>query len=73
MANIKEVLKRLLRNPLITAIFSGFLISLAGVKVPEPISTFLHMLGKTAATIAIFMLGMFLYGRTYRNLPRAPG
>ncbi len=70
---IKGVLKRLLRNPLIIAILSGFLVSLVGVKVPEPISNFLHTLGKTTATIAIFMLGMFLYGRTYRNLPRALG
>lgn len=67
------MLKRLSRNPLIIAICSGFLISLVGVKVPEPISAFLRMLGKTTATIVIFMLGMFLYGRTYQNLPRALG
>ena len=31
----------------------------------------LHMLGKTTATVAIFMLGVFLYGRKYKNMFKA--
>jgi len=36
--------------------------------VPVPLSTPLHMLGGTTSAVAIFMLGVFLYGRKYTNL-----
>ena len=59
------------KNPLIVSILSGAVLSLIGLKIPFPISTFLHMLGGTASTIAIFMLGVFLYGRKYINKANA--
>lgn len=68
---LKHVVKRLSKNPLIVSILSGALLSLVGLKIPFPISTFLHMLGGTASTIALFMLGVFLYGRTYINKANA--
>ena len=68
---LKHVVKRLSKNPLIISILSGALLSLVGLKIPFPISTFLHMLGGTASTIALFMLGVFLYGRTYINKANA--
>jgi malonate transporter len=68
---IKQVAKRLSKNPLILSIFLGFLFSLFHVEVPHAFSTFLHMLGKTTATVAIFMLGVFLYGRTYSKIGEA--
>jgi len=70
---LKRVLKRLSKNPLILSILSGMLISLVGVEVPLPVSTFLHMLGGTTSTVAIFMLGVFLYGRKYTNMAKAFG
>jgi predicted permease len=70
---LKRVLKRLSKNPLILSILSGMLLSLLGVEVPLPISTFLHMLGGTTSTVAIFMLGVFLYGRKYTNVANAFG
>jgi predicted permease len=33
----------------------------------------LHLLGMTTAPVALFMLGVFLYGRSYEDLPRAAG
>ncbi len=70
---LKRVLKRLSKNPLILSIFAGILLSLVGVKIPSPISASLHMLGGTTSTVAIFMLGVFLYGRRYTNLVQAFG
>lgn len=70
---LKRVLRRLSRNPLILSIFSGILLSLVGVEIPSPISASLHMLGGTTSTVAIFMLGVFIYGRRYTNLKQAFG
>ena len=68
---LKHVAKRLSKNPLIISILSGILLSLIGIGIPSPISTSLHMLGGTTSTVAMFMLGVFLYGRKYTNIVRA--
>jgi len=65
---LKHVSKRLSRNPLVISILSGILLSLVGIEVPLSVSTSLHMLGGTTSTVAIFMLGVFLYGRKYVNV-----
>jgi predicted permease len=70
---LKQVATRLTRNPLIISIVAGILISVVGVEVPSPVSTFLHMLGGTTSAVAIFMLGAFLYGKKYANLKKAFG
>ncbi len=70
---LKLVAKRLSRNPLIASILLGTLLSLSGIEIPAPLSTPLHMLGGTTATVAIFMLGVFLYGRKYTNIALAFG
>ncbi|MEM2998179.1 MAG: AEC family transporter, partial [Thermoproteota archaeon] len=57
------IFKRLSRNPLVISILVGLLISLLNINIPQPLSTVLHMLGNTTATIAIFLLGVILYGR----------
>ena len=68
---LKHVIRRLSKNPLIISILSGIALSLVGVEIPFPVSTFLHMLGRTTSTVAIFMLGVFLYGRRYTNMVKA--
>jgi len=68
LTGLKLVAKRLSKNPLILSIFSGILLSLTRIEIPTPISQPLHMLGSTTSTVAIFMLGVFLYGRRYANL-----
>jgi predicted permease len=70
---LRRVLKKLSRNPLILSIASGVVLSLLRLEIPTPISTSLHMLGSTTSTVAIFMLGVFLYGRKYTNLAKAFG
>jgi len=71
LTGLKLVAKRLSKNPLILSIFSGILLSLTRIEIPTPISQPLHMLGSTTSTVAIFMLGVFLYGRKYTNIGRA--
>jgi hypothetical protein len=62
------VLKKLSRNPLIISIILGLIIALLGIKMPSVILTPIHMLGSTTATVAIFLLGVFLYGREYKRV-----
>jgi len=68
---VKSIVKKLSTNPLILSILLGIILSLTGVAIPEPILTPLRMLGSTTAVVAIFMLGVFLYGRKYANLAGA--
>ncbi|MGD8544533.1 MAG: AEC family transporter, partial [Candidatus Bathyarchaeota archaeon] len=68
---LKIVLRRLSRNPLILSIIVGILLSIIGVELPLIVSRPLHMLGGTTSTVAIFMLGVFLYGRKYTKLGKA--
>jgi len=68
---IKRMAKRLSKNPLIISILSGILLSITGIEIPTPIATSLHMLGSTTAAVAIFLLGVFLYGRKYSNMVKA--
>ena len=71
LQGLKSVAKSFSKNPLIISIFSGTLLSLAGIRLPIPLSTSLHLLGGTTSAVAIFMLGVFLYGRRYTNLASA--
>ena len=65
---VKKVVRRLSRNPLIISILLGIFLSLIGLELPAPISDSLHMLGGTTSVVALFMLGVFIYGRRYTRL-----
>lgn len=67
----KVVGGRLAKNPLILSIITGIIFSLIDIPIPSYIAKPLHMLGGTTATVAIFMLGVFLYGREYTNITEA--
>jgi predicted permease len=68
---LKRVLWKFCKNPLILSIVAGFLLAFLRVEIPPPLSTSLHMLGKTTSAVAIFMLGVFLYGPQYTNIKDA--
>ena len=70
---VHHVALRLTRNPLVISIASGAFASFLRVPIPLAISKPLHMLGGTTATVAIFMLGVFFYGRQYKQLALAFG
>lgn len=65
---LSTVIRRLARNPLILSIVVGLLIAISSIRIPDVIRQPIHMLGSTTATVAIFMLGAFLYGRKYTRL-----
>ena len=70
---LKQVARGLAKNPLIISILVGILLSVSGLQIPSPVSTFLHMAGGTTSAVAVFMLGAFLYGKQYKNLKQAFG
>ena len=68
---LKLIGKRFSRNPLIVSIFLGLVMSVLKFDFPNPVAASLHMLGITTAPVAIFLLGVFLYGRRYTNIRKA--
>jgi predicted permease len=68
---LNQVLKKLSTNPLILSILMGILITFIGIEIPAPLSKSLHMLGSSTTIIAIFMLGVFIYGRRYIGITKA--
>ena len=68
---LHQVVKKLSTNPLILSILFGIVITSIGIEIPAPLSKSLHMLGSTTAIIAIFMLGVFLYGKRYTHIKKA--
>jgi predicted permease len=62
------VIKKLSKNPLILSIMIGLVCGLFKIRIPHLVLTPIHMLGSTTATVAIFLLGAFLYGRKYTKL-----
>lgn len=63
--SLRRICGRFARNPLILSILGGLSLSLSGAHIPHPLSTSLHMIGLTTAPVAIFVLGVFLYGKKY--------
>ncbi len=68
---LKHVAMRLAKNPLLISISLGVLLSILNLEIPTPIFNSVHMLGNTTSTVAIFMLGVFLYGRSYSEVNTA--
>ncbi|MEO0274856.1 MAG: AEC family transporter [candidate division WOR-3 bacterium] len=58
--------KRFARNPLFISIILGIFLNVAGIKIGGWIYEGLDMVAKSTVVVAIFMLGLFLYGRSYR-------
>lgn len=68
---LMKIVTSLSTNPLILSILTGFGFSLLGFNIPAPVSSGLHMIGASVAPIAIFMLGVSIYGREYSGLVEA--
>jgi malonate transporter and related proteins len=67
----KPVLINFCKNPLILSILLGFFLGLTRVKIPSLLLSPIRMIGNTTSATAIFMLGVFLYGRKYTSLLQA--
>lgn len=76
-AHWREAAKRtalgLARNPLVIAIVLGGILGAAKVELPRFIVQILRYLSAAVVPLALFSLGVFLYGRPYRALPTALG
>jgi len=68
-----RTLRRLGRNPLILSIVLGVALGLSQVELPRFLLQILGYLSGTMAPLALFALGVFLYGRPYKALPQALG
>jgi malonate transporter and related proteins len=71
LEGLKPVLINFRKNPLILSILIGFFLGLTRTKIPSPLLSPIRMIGNTTSATAIFMLGVFLYGRKYTSLFRA--
>lgn len=52
--------KRMFSNPLLIAIVVGMLISALDITLPDPVNITLEMLGRSSATVALFVIGASL-------------
>ena len=68
ISGIKVIIKRFSINPLILSALVGTILSIFGLKIPQPIYIPLNMIGGTTSTVAIFVLGVFIYGRRFKNI-----
>jgi malonate transporter len=68
---LKPVILNFSKNPLILSILIGFFLGLTRTKIPFPLVSPIRMIGNTTSATAIFLLGVFLYGRKYTSLFRA--
>jgi len=68
---LRKIVSSLSTNPLILSIVVGVGFSLLGFNIPVPVASGLHMIGGSVAPIAIFMLGVSIYGKEYSGLVEA--
>jgi predicted permease len=59
---LAQSLRRLVVNPLILAIGSGFAVAIAGVTLPAPVAHAIDMLSAASAAVALFVIGGTLVG-----------
>lgn len=70
---VRNTLLRLARNPLIASIVLGVALGLGRVELPAFLAQVLRYLSGAVAPLALFSLGVFLYGRPYKAVPLALG
>ena len=58
-----SVVRAMVRNPLMVAIFAGALVSASGLGLPTPVKNFTDLLGGAAGPCALFALGATLAGQ----------
>jgi malonate transporter and related proteins len=58
----------LARNPIIIAIFAGFLVSLLGIPLSEPLVRTINMLSMASTALALFVIGGSLVGLEVKSV-----
>jgi malonate transporter and related proteins len=67
---LRQSLGRVFKNPLLWAILLGGVFSAGSIQLPAMISAVTRMLGDAAGPVALFTIGVSLYGPTIRVLRR---
>lgn len=67
-AVLREILRRLTRNPFILAMGAGVLWTLLGVPLPVPVAKAVDMLSVASAPVALFCIGGTLAGLSLRGM-----
>jgi malonate transporter len=70
---VGKTLRRLARNPLILSILMGLALGIGKAELPRFFQQILRYLSGTVAPLALFSLGVFLFGRPYKAIPKALG
>jgi len=67
--SVRSVLTQPLRNPILIASLAGVALSIANVKLPEPVMEPFRLIGAAAVPVVLIAFGMSLHGQR----PLAPG
>jgi len=65
---VMDSLAGLAKNPMIVAIFAGFVVSLFGIQLSEPLVRTVNMLAMASTAVALFVIGGSLVGLDVRNV-----
>lgn len=65
---LRQSAQRLMRNPLVLAVTAGLIISLAEVKLPQPVVRTVNLFAQASGSVSLFAIGGMLFG-----LPLASG
>ncbi|MEY4652150.1 MAG: hypothetical protein RI884_731 [Pseudomonadota bacterium] len=69
-AAVLQSLRTVVRNPMIHGLVLGFLFSLLGWRLPEPVSRAVGLLAASCSAIALFVIGGSLVGQAIRGVWR---
>lgn len=70
---LTEIAGRLIRNPLVIAIFTGMALAVTGLSLPAPLFKAIDLLAGTAAAVALFAIGGILAGMKPGGQPKGIG
>jgi hypothetical protein len=61
---LKNVLRGVVRSPLVLSAVAGLLVSGLGIPLPQALGTFCDLLGAAAGPCALFAIGLFMVGKS---------
>ncbi|MYM24254.1 AEC family transporter [Duganella sp. FT135W] len=59
---VRQSAQRLMRNPLVLAVTAGLVISLAEVKLPQPVVRTVNLFAQASGSVSLFAIGGTLFG-----------
>jgi predicted permease len=59
---VKQSAQRLARNPLVIAVTAGLVISLAEIKLPQPVIRTVNLFAQASGSVSLFAIGGMLFG-----------